>query len=87
MTTLAARVEGLRPLAETARGKKREEERVNSVGLNDGDKNDELANVGKERKRDNIEARGRKTVEGVCGKRRTRGSKPRKSSLAFANVN
>lgn len=64
-------------MAETAEKRKR---RVNSVGLNDGDKNGERANGGKKRKRDNSRAKGKKRKK--CREReRKRESKRRKSSL------
>lgn len=54
MTTLPARQ---RDSAHWRKPRKKRKRRVNSVGLNDGDKNGERANGGKKRKRDNGRAK------------------------------
>lgn len=57
LTTLPARQ---RDSAHWRKPRKKRKRRVNSVGLNDGDKNGERANGGKKRKRDNSGAKGKK---------------------------
>lgn len=80
MTTLPARQ---RDSAHWRKPRKKRKRRVNSVGLNDGDKNGERANGGKKRKKDNGRAKEKERKK--CREReREKGGrecKGRKSSL------
>lgn len=88
MTTLPARQ---RDSAHWRKPRKKRKRRVNSVGLNDGDKNGERANGGKKRKRDNGRAKEkeRKSVERERNeeKEKEREGAEGERAVSFANVN
>lgn len=87
MTTLPARQ---RDSAHWRKPRKKRKRRVNSVGLNDGDKNGERANGGKKRKRDNSGAKGKKRKKCREREREKAGERERvkgERAVSFANVN